>query len=192
MTRLRTKPKAFNRRRCGRELLCRPRERNGGAETERRRYVSHASITGIALGPFQHLLVSACGAPIILSVLTSHVFNLITQVEGGDEVWRNPGDNRFFATTADTGGCSVARRDRCRNEHVAAERLGRPRPEIHRRLQRTTTSSTPSLPRCRRVSRIRRVRARSLASSVAAASRCSGTTMSSVRRSCSQVVEGRC
>ena len=102
MTRLRTKPKAFNRRRCGRELLCRPRERNGGAETERRRYVSHASITGIALGPFQHLLVSACGAPIILSALTGHVFNVITQVGGGDEVWHNPGDNRFFVTAADS------------------------------------------------------------------------------------------
>ena len=57
-----------------------------------------ASITGIALAPFEHLLVSACGRPIILSALTGHVFNVITQVGGGDEVWHNPGDGRFYVT----------------------------------------------------------------------------------------------
>ena len=56
------------------------------------------SITGIALAPFQHMLVSACGKPIILSALTGHVFNVITQVNGGDEVWHNPGDGRFYVT----------------------------------------------------------------------------------------------
>ena len=61
-----------------------------------------ASITGIALAPFQHLLVSACGKPIILSALTGHVFNVITQVGGGDEVWHNPGDDRFYVTGAST------------------------------------------------------------------------------------------
>jgi hypothetical protein len=59
-----------------------------------------ANITGIALAPFQHLLVSACGRPIILSALTGHVFNVITQVGGGDEVWHNPGDDRFYVTGA--------------------------------------------------------------------------------------------
>jgi len=54
--------------------------------------VTSASITGIALAPFQHLLVSACGFPMILSALTGNVFNVITQVGGGDEVWHNPGD----------------------------------------------------------------------------------------------------
>ena len=62
-----------------------------------------ASITGIALAPFQHLLVAACGKPIVLSALTGHVFNVITQVGGGDEVWHNPGDGRFYVTGADTG-----------------------------------------------------------------------------------------
>jgi len=57
-----------------------------------------ANITGIALAPFEHLLVSACGRPIILSALTGHVFNVITQVAGGDEVWHNPGDGRFYVT----------------------------------------------------------------------------------------------
>ena len=61
-----------------------------------------ASITGIALAPFQHLLVSACGRPIILSALTGHVFNVITQVGGGDEVWHNPGDERFYVTGSST------------------------------------------------------------------------------------------
>ena len=61
-----------------------------------------ASITGIALAPFQHLLVSACGKPIVLSALTGHVFNVITQVGGGDEVWHNPGDGRFYVTGPDT------------------------------------------------------------------------------------------
>ena len=57
-----------------------------------------ASITGIALAPFQHLLVSACGFPIILNALTGHVYTVITQVGGGDEVWHNPGDGRFYVT----------------------------------------------------------------------------------------------
>jgi hypothetical protein len=63
---------------------------------------SSASITGIALAPFEHLLVAACGKPIVLSALTGHVFNVIKQVGGGDEVWHNPGDGRFYVTGADT------------------------------------------------------------------------------------------
>lgn len=61
-----------------------------------------AGITGIALAPFQHLLVSACGRPIVLSALTGNVFNVIQQVGGGDEVWHNPGDGRFYVTGADS------------------------------------------------------------------------------------------
>jgi hypothetical protein len=59
-------------------------------------------ITGIALAPFQHLLVSACGFPIILNALNGHVINVIRQVGGGDEVWFNSGDGRFYVTAADT------------------------------------------------------------------------------------------
>ncbi|HWW88720.1 MAG TPA: hypothetical protein VNZ26_34235 [Vicinamibacterales bacterium] len=62
-----------------------------------------SSITGIALAPFQHLLVAACGQPVILSALTGNVINVITQVGGGDEVWFNPGDGRFLVTAANTG-----------------------------------------------------------------------------------------
>src|SRR5262249_60217028 len=63
--------------------------------------VISASTTGIALGPFQHILVSACGFPIILSALNGHIFNVIKDIGGGDEVWHNPGDGRFYVTGAD-------------------------------------------------------------------------------------------
>ncbi len=65
---------------------------------------ANAGITGIALAPFQHLLVSACGQPIILSALTGNpISNIrITEVGGGDEVWFNPGDDRFYVTGAST------------------------------------------------------------------------------------------
>jgi hypothetical protein len=61
-----------------------------------------ASTTGIAIGPFEHILVSACGYPIILTLNTKthmiHVLNVAKGVGGGDEVWFNPGDNRFYVT----------------------------------------------------------------------------------------------
>jgi hypothetical protein len=59
-------------------------------------------ITGIALGAFQHLLVSACGFPITLNAMNGHVINVIKQVGGGDEVWYNSGDGRFYVTGPDT------------------------------------------------------------------------------------------
>src|SRR5262249_51824985 len=58
--------------------------------------------TGIALGAFQHLLVSACGSPIILNALNGHLINVVKQVGGGDEVWYNSGDGRFYVTGLDT------------------------------------------------------------------------------------------
>jgi len=61
-----------------------------------------ASITGIALGPFQHILVSACGYPVVLTLNPSkgtiHVFSVVKNVGGGDEVWFDPGDDRFYVT----------------------------------------------------------------------------------------------
>jgi hypothetical protein len=58
-------------------------------------------ITGIALGASQHLLVSACGFPIILQAQTGAIIRVLKQVGGGDEVWYNPGDRRFFVTGVD-------------------------------------------------------------------------------------------
>lgn len=60
-----------------------------------------ASTTGLAIGPFQHILVSACGYPIVLTLGANgkiHVLNVVKQVGGGDEVWFNPGDDRFYVT----------------------------------------------------------------------------------------------
>lgn len=66
-----------------------------------------ASITGIAIGPFEHILVSACGFPIVLTLNATtskiHVLNVTKNVGGGDEVWFNPGDNRFYVTGALNG-----------------------------------------------------------------------------------------
>jgi hypothetical protein len=68
------------------------------------------SITGIALGRHQHILVSACGVapipsfPIILNARTGEVYNVVTQVGGGDEVWYNRGDDRFYVTGVDQTG----------------------------------------------------------------------------------------
>jgi hypothetical protein len=63
------------------------------------------NMTGIALTPNQHILVSACGFPIILTLdkKTSNVniIKVINQVGGGDEVWYNPGDGRFYVTGLD-------------------------------------------------------------------------------------------
>jgi hypothetical protein len=61
-----------------------------------------ADLTGVALGSAQRALVSACGDPIIVDARTGNVIKVITQVGGGDEVWYNPGDRRFYVTGVST------------------------------------------------------------------------------------------
>jgi hypothetical protein len=56
---------------------------------------------GLALGSEQHLFVSACGSDFVMSALTGKLINIITQIAGGDELWANPGDERFYVTAAD-------------------------------------------------------------------------------------------
>jgi hypothetical protein len=67
--------------------------------------VTSVSTTGIVLRPNQHILVSACGFPIILTLdkKTSkvNIIKVINQVGGGDQVWFNPGDGRFYVTGLD-------------------------------------------------------------------------------------------
>jgi len=63
---------------------------------------SGVGTTGVALGDFQHLLVSACGKPIVLDALTGAVISVVKRVGGGDEVWYNPGDRRFYVTGVDS------------------------------------------------------------------------------------------
>jgi hypothetical protein len=60
-----------------------------------------SSITGIALAPFQHLLVSACGYPADVNAISGNAKIITKQVGGGDEVWYNPGDGRFYVTGRD-------------------------------------------------------------------------------------------
>jgi hypothetical protein len=67
--------------------------------------VNSVDTTGIVLRPNQHILASACGFPIILTLDENsseiHVINVIKEVGGGDQVWYNPGDGRFYVTGAD-------------------------------------------------------------------------------------------
>jgi hypothetical protein len=67
--------------------------------------VTRVDTTGIVLRPNQHILVSACGFPTILTLDENtteiHVIKVIKEVGGGDEVWFNPGDGRFYVTGVD-------------------------------------------------------------------------------------------
>jgi hypothetical protein len=60
------------------------------------------SVTGIALGQNETVLVSACGYPILINAATGNILNVVGQVGGGDEVWYNPGDDRFYVTAGDS------------------------------------------------------------------------------------------
>jgi hypothetical protein len=52
---------------------------------------------GLALGPNQNLLVGGgTNSSLIISALDGHVVATIPQVGGSDEVWYNPGDNRYY------------------------------------------------------------------------------------------------
>jgi len=59
------------------------------------------SATGLALAPFQHLLASACGFPIDVNAISGNAKLITTAVGGGDEVWYNDGDGRFYVTGRD-------------------------------------------------------------------------------------------
>src|SRR6266571_631731 len=61
----------------------------------------NASGTVLTLGLFQRILAVACGSAYIMSAIDGHIISSITQVGGGDEVWYNPGDNRYYVTSAD-------------------------------------------------------------------------------------------
>jgi hypothetical protein len=67
--------------------------------------VTSVSVTGIVLRSNQHILASACGFPVILTLEAKtgkiNVIRVIKQVGGGDQVWFNPGDDRFYVTGLD-------------------------------------------------------------------------------------------
>ena len=62
--------------------------------------------SGLALGPFQRLLV-ACQKPIIINAVNGNIINTITQVNSGDQVWYNSGDGQFYVTSTDANGSPV-------------------------------------------------------------------------------------
>src|SRR5207247_7199060 len=55
----------------------------------------------------QRLLASECGREHMRNDVDGHMINMITQVGGGDEVWFNAGDNRFYVTSTDSTGQTV-------------------------------------------------------------------------------------
>ena len=68
--------------------------------------VGSCSGTGLAVGPFQRLLV-ACGVPYVLNAVNGTIINKITQVNSGDEVWYNAGDGQFYVASTDPSGAGV-------------------------------------------------------------------------------------
>ena len=62
---------------------------------------NNSSTTGIALAPFQHLLVAACGFPVDVNAISGNAMLITNQIGGGDEVWYNSGDGRFYVTGRD-------------------------------------------------------------------------------------------
>lgn len=71
--------------------------------------LSNCHPSGIATGPGLDLLLGCDGHPQILNRLTGHVVATITQVNGCDEVWYNPGDQRYYlAAFANASGPVLA------------------------------------------------------------------------------------
>src|SRR5438552_9487052 len=69
--------------------------------TKKFTYPCNAGVNGLTLGPSQRMLVSGCGNAFVMNALDGHIISNITQVAGGDEVWYNPGDNRYYVVGAD-------------------------------------------------------------------------------------------
>jgi hypothetical protein len=64
--------------------------------------------SGLVLGPSQHLLVGCGGGKplLIINGLTGKPITNVDQTHGADEVWYNPGDNRFYAPSGGGPGAS--------------------------------------------------------------------------------------
>ena len=64
--------------------------------------------SGIALGPLQHLLIGCdVNASLIISALTGEILYQFPQVFGSDEVWFNPGDDRYYLAARHNPGGAV-------------------------------------------------------------------------------------
>ena len=63
---------------------------------------------GIALGPNQHLLLGCAQQPsVVINAKTGAIVATIPQVGGSDEVWFNPGDNRYYLAARNNPGGPV-------------------------------------------------------------------------------------
>ena len=63
---------------------------------------------GIALGPNQHLLLGCAQQPsVVIKAKTGAIVATIPQVGGSDEVWYNPGENRYYLAARNNPGGPV-------------------------------------------------------------------------------------
>jgi len=70
--------------------------------------VGNCGPSGLALGPSQHLLLGCAQQPsIVINAETGHIVASIPQVGGSDEVWFNPGDNRYYLAARNNPGGPV-------------------------------------------------------------------------------------
>ena len=70
--------------------------------------VGNCGPSGLALGPSQHLLLGCAQQPsIVINAETGQVVAPIAQVGGSDEVWFNPGDNRYYLAARNNPGGPV-------------------------------------------------------------------------------------
>lgn len=64
--------------------------------------------SGIALGPHQHLLLGCAQQPsVVIDAKTGAIVANIPEVGGSDEVWFNPGDNRYYLAARNNPGGPV-------------------------------------------------------------------------------------
>jgi hypothetical protein len=64
----------------------------------------NAGTNGLVVGPFQRMFVYGCGRALIMNAIDGHVIaDNLTQIgTGGDELWFNAGDGRYYVTAIDT------------------------------------------------------------------------------------------
>ncbi len=58
-----------------------------------------------SLGPEQHMIIPACGRPVIMNATTGAIINgQISTVAGGNETWYNKGDKNFYVAVGNQVG----------------------------------------------------------------------------------------
>jgi hypothetical protein len=100
------------------------------------KYAINCNGSGLALAPFEHLLVGCGGGKplLILNAQNGNLINTITQIPGADEVWYNAGDGRFYAasSTSPTPVLGIIDRD----QRISSNRIVRARRPLRVRIRR--------------------------------------------------------